>query len=170
VFLKPLLWVDFLLVAMKFSYIKVIDFPKHQLRERFLPWIRLGIFNPKKETERIYPLGLVDSGASITIINHEIGEELGFDIKKVKRGLKGQVVGVGGGKIDVFFHKVGFFIHNGSKKKPIIYEDFVGFTYRQFPSSMPQQTAILGRIGFFNHLKVGFIHPEWHIDITKYNT
>lgn len=66
---------------MKFDYIKVLDFPKHQKRERILPWVRFGIFNPKDQSQKLYPLGLIDSGSDITFINHEFGKQLGFDIK-----------------------------------------------------------------------------------------
>lgn len=142
---------------MKFDYIKVIDFPKHQKRERILPWIRFGIFNPKNESYKLYPLGLVDSGSDITFINHEFGENLGFDIKK---GKKVEVYGVGGGKIEVYLHEVGFYIHNESKEKPIIYPDLAAFTYGDFPSSMPQQTAILGTIGFFRRVDVTLQYPK----------
>lgn len=144
---------------MEFPYTKVIDFPKHQTRQRLLPWIRFGIFNPRLPDKVIYPMGLIDSGSNVTIIDHEIGENLGLDIKKVKKGFKGKVYGVGGGFIEVYFHKVGFIIDNEGGEKPIIYQDLVGFTLCQFPSSMPQQTAILGHIGFFNHLEVCFNHP-----------
>lgn len=82
---------------MDFSYIKVLDFPRHQKRERFLPWIRFGVYNPKSPNQIIYPLGLVDSGSDITFITHEIGEQLGYNISK---GIKNQVLGV-----------VGFFRH-----------------------------------------------------------
>lgn len=85
---------------MNFPYTKVIDFPKHQKRERFLPWIRFGIFNPKSSYNILYPLGLVDSGSEITFITHEFAENLGYDIKK---GRKVEVVGVGGGKIQEEF-------------------------------------------------------------------
>lgn len=146
---------------MEFPYIKVIDFPKHQLRQRSLPWVRFGVFNPKNKDKIIYPLGLVDSGSTITIIDHEIGKNLGFDIKKVEKRFKGKVFGVGGGSIEVYFHKVGFSIDDGKSKRPIVYQDFVGFTYQKFPSSMPQQTAILGLKGFFSHLEVTFKHPRF---------
>ena len=109
---------------MEFPYIKVIDFPKHQKRERILPWIRFGIFNPKEESNILYPVGLIDSGSDITIIDYELGEKLGFE------------------------------------KKPIIYQDFVAFTYEKFPSTMPQQTAILGTIGFFRHVDVTLKYPK----------
>ena len=142
---------------MEFPYIKVIDFPKHQKRERILPWIRFGIFNPKEESNILYPVGLIDSGSDITIIDYELGEKLGFEIKK---GIKDKVYGVGGGHIDVWFHKAGLFIHDNSEKKPIIYQDFVAFTYEKFPSTMPQQTAILGTIGFFRHVDVTLRYPK----------
>ena len=142
---------------MRFPYIKVIDFPKHQKRVRILPWMRFGIFHPKDPSYVLYPLGLVDSGSDITFINHEFGEQLGFDIKS---GKKGEVFGVGGGKIDVYFHVVGFQIHDGSKEKPIIYEDIAAFTYRDFPSTMPQQTAIFGTLGFFMNVDVTLRYPK----------
>lgn len=144
---------------MKFPYTKVIDFPKHQKRERILPWIRFGIFNPKNESDSniLYPLSLVDSGSDITIIDHEFGEELGFEIK---RGVKDRVYGVGGGHIDIWFHKIGLLIHDGSREKPIIYNDFAAFTYKKFPTTMPQQTAILGKVGFFRQLDVTLRYPK----------
>lgn len=145
---------------MNFPYIKVIDFPKHNKRERYLPWLRFGVFNPIDKKNVIFPLGLVDSGSNVTIIDYEIGESLGFDIQKVTKGFKGKVYGVGGGSIDVYFHKVGFVIDNKLGEKPIVFTDYAGFTYRHFPMSMPQQTAILGHMGFFNHLEVCFKHPQ----------
>lgn len=145
---------------MKFPYIKVTDFPRHQKRERWLPWMRVGISNPKGDSETLYPLGLVDSGSDITIVDHEIGEKLGFDIKK---GKKDKVYGVGGGSIEIYFHEAILRIHDGSKEKPIIYEDWVAFTYKKFPRSMPQQTAIFGTLGFFRHLEVTFQYPKWII-------
>ena len=148
---------------MKLDYIKVLDFPKHQKRERILPWIRFGIFNPKDQSQMLYPLGLVDSGSDITFINHEFGRKLGFDIKK---GIRSEVYGVGGGKIDVYFHAVGFSIHDGSKEEPIIYQDMAAFTYTDFPSTMPQQTAILGTIGFFRNVDVMFYYPK-HIVVEE---
>jgi len=142
---------------MDFPYIKVIDFPKHQKRERILPWIRFGIFNPKDRSDILYPIGLIDSGSDVTIIDHELGERLGFDIKEGKRG---KVYGVGGGFINVYFHKIGFFLHQRSNKESVVYEDFSAFTYERFPLTMPQQTAILGTIGFFRHVDVTLKYPE----------
>ena len=143
---------------MTFPYIRVLRFYKHQKRERMLPWIRFGIFNPKDRSSIIYPLGLIDSGSDITFVDHEFGERLGFDIKK---GHKGEVFGIGGRKIDIYFFKAGISISDGSKEKPIVYEDFVGFTYKEFPITMPQQTAILGTMGFFRNVDITFSYPNY---------
>ena len=88
---------------MEFPYFKVIDFPKHQKRERILPWIRFGIFNLKDKTRILYPVGLVDSGSDVTIADHEFAKELGIEIKK---GENSKIYGVGGGSLEVWFHKV----------------------------------------------------------------
>ena len=150
---------------MNFPYAKVLDYPKHQKRERILPWIRFGIFNPKSPDNVIYPVGLVDSGSDLTFINYELGEELGFDIQK---GIKDQVLGVGGGKIDVWFHKVGVILEDKKTDETIKFIDQIAFTYSDFPSSMPQQTAILGTLGFFRHVNVTFKYPVM-ISVTQGN-
>lgn len=94
---------------MKFPYARVFDFPKHQKRTRLLPWIRVGIYNSKNRTNIIYPLGLVDSGADLTIIDREIGEGLGYDIEK---GPKVEIKGVGGGFVTGFIHKINYRLEN----------------------------------------------------------
>ena len=111
----------------------------------------------------IYPLGLVDSGSEITFISHEFGEQLGFDIKK---GVKDQVIGVGGASIDIYYHKAGLILEDKAKKEDCKFTDMMAFTYSDFPISMPQQTAILGTIGFFRHLNVCFKFPS-HISINQ---
>ncbi len=121
-----------------------------------LPWIRFGIYNPQNPSYALYPVGLVDSGSDITFITHELGEQLGFDIKK---GAKEKVYGVGGGSIDIWFHKVGVILKDRSQKEAINFTDQIAFAYSNFPATMPQQTAILGTIGFFRHLNVCFKYP-----------
>jgi len=143
---------------MKFPYILVTDFPRHLKRARLLPWMRFGISNPKKKSEIIYPVALVDSGSDVTIVDYEIGEKLGYNIKK---GIRDKVIGVGGGSIEIYWHIAIYHIHDGSNEKPITYEDRIAFAYKKFPISMPQQTAILGTIGFFRNLEVTFEHPEY---------
>jgi|SRR3989344_3454172 len=142
---------------MEFPYTKVLDFPKHQKRTRLLPWIRVGIYNPKDQSKIIYTLGLVDSGADISIIDREIGEELGFEIEK---GSKQEIIGVGGGLTKGFLHEVGYRLENLSNHKDVIqYIDYAIFTKNTFSTTMPQQTAIYGTIGFFRRLLVTFVYP-----------
>lgn len=143
---------------MEFPYIRVLDFPKHQKRARLLPWIRAGIANPENPAKIIYPLGLIDSGADLTIINREIGEELDYEIES---GQEEEIKGLGGGSVIGFIHKVTYLIENPNNPKEIIkYPDIVAFTKNVFPLSYPQQTAIFGTIGFFNHLMVTFMFPH----------
>lgn len=142
---------------MDFPYLKVLDFPNHQKRERFLPWIRFGVFNPNNKLKQFYPVGLVDSGSEVSFIDHEIGEELGFNITK---GTPVEVTGVGGGKIKIYLHLVGIELQTNNNSSSIIFEDYIGFTLTRFPPSMPQQTAILGSIGFFRNLNITFKYPH----------
>ena len=143
---------------MEFPYTKVLDFPKHQKRTRLLPWVRVGIFNPKNPSKIIHTLGLIDSGADISIIDREIGEELDFLIEK---GLKEEITGFGGGVTRGYTHKVGYFLENPDNFGDIIkHIDYAVFTKSTFPSTMPQQTAIFGTIGLFRHLMVTFIFPK----------
>lgn len=143
---------------MELPYTKVLDFPKHQKRVRLLPWIRVGIYNPKDRSRIIYTLGLVDSGADVSIIDREIREELEFEIEK---GSKQEIIGVGGGITHGFLHKVGYRLDNLSDPNdPVQYVDYAIFTKNTFSRTMPQQTAIYGTIGFFNHLMVTFYYPK----------
>ncbi|MBI4030031.1 hypothetical protein HY373_02545 [Candidatus Berkelbacteria bacterium] len=151
---------------MTFEYYKVLDFPGHQKRERILPWLRFGIFHPENKSFLLFPLGLVDSGSDISIIDREFAENLGI---KVKKGSRGGVVGIGGGSIEVFYHEIGFYLHNGGLEKPIIYTGFAAFTFEKFPTSMPQQTAILGTQGFFNMVDVTFRYPKEIVIVPKGN-
>ncbi|MDO8487242.1 MAG: hypothetical protein Q7S45_03040 [Candidatus Curtissbacteria bacterium] len=149
---------------MDFSYTIVTDWPNHQVRQRYLPWINIGIKKPGKE-DTIWPLGLVDSGAEITILDREIGEELGFNFKKAARDI---ITGFGGGKVEVFLLQAEFVIDDNSGKEPIIYKDLLGFTKGQFPQTHPQQTAIFGTIGLFRNAQVNFRYPtNIHIEQFK---
>ncbi len=141
---------------MNFPYIKVLSFPSHQKKEQLLPWIRLGMFNPKNPDKVIYPLGLVDSGSDVSFVTHELGEELGYDIRK---GVRGDIYGVGGGSIQAWYHNVGILLEDEKDKEKIEFTDFIGFTYKDFPLSMPQQTAIFGTQGLFRHVTVTFEYP-----------
>jgi|SRR3990167_3031922 len=147
---------------MDFDYAIVTDWPGHQPRQRYLPWINIGIRKPGNLTT-IYPLGLVDSGAEVTMVDREIGEELGFNFKKAK---KDTVTGFGGGKVSVLYLEAEYVIDDKSGKEPIIYRDFAGFTQYPFPQTHPQQTAIFGTIGLFKNVRVTFSFPR-NIHIEK---
>lgn len=86
---------------MEFPYCKVLDFPEHQKRARMLPWIRIGIFNPNNPSKVIFPMGLIDSGADISIVDREFGEELGYVITN---GAPETLIGMGGGKTDGYIY------------------------------------------------------------------
>lgn len=141
---------------MDFDYTLVTDWPGHQPRQRYLPWINIGIRNPGN-SETIYPLGLVDPGAELTIVDREVGEELGFDFKKAKQTI---LTGFGGGKVPVLILEAEYEIEDKSGKRPVIYRDLVGFTKQSFPESHPQQTAIFGTIGLFRNVEVNFRYPS----------
>ncbi|MDP2632301.1 MAG: hypothetical protein Q8P25_01100 [Candidatus Curtissbacteria bacterium] len=141
---------------MDFDYTLVTDWPNHKTRQRYLPWINIGIRKPVSN-ETIYPLGLVDSGAEVTMVSREIGEELGFNFKKA---IKDTVMGFGGGVVPVLYLEAEFIIDDDHGKKPIIYKDLVGFTERAFPQTHPQQTAIFGTVGLFRNVAVAFNYPN----------
>jgi len=57
------------------------------------------------------------------------------------------------------YHKVGIRLEDSKNKEVYDFVEMVGFTRGGFPSTLPQQTAILGTIGFFNHLNIRFSYP-----------
>ena len=142
---------------MDFPYTLVTDWPKHQARQRYLPWINIGIRKPRL-TKTVWPLGLVDSGAELTVVDHEIAKELGLNFKKALRNI---ITGFGGAKVPVLIVEVEFVVDDGSGKNPIVYQDFAGFTKNSFPATHPQQTAIFGTVGLFRKVnKVSFEYPK----------
>ena len=142
---------------MDFPYTLVTDWPKHQARQRYLPWINIGIRKPGVN-RTVWPLGLIDSGAELTVIDHEIGKELGLDFRKA---IKNTITGFGGAKVQVLILEVEFVIEDGNEKDPIVYQDFAGFTTKSFPVSHPQQTAIFGTVGLFRKVnRVSFEYPK----------
>lgn len=101
---------------MRFAYLPVLDFPNHQKRIRYLPWIRFGIANSKTKSEIVYPIGLIDSGSEITFVDYEIGKELGFDIEA---GKSDKIYGVGGGSIEVYYHKATLYVQDNRSEESI---------------------------------------------------
>ena len=142
---------------MDFPYTLVTDWPKHQARQRYLPWINVGIRKPNT-SKTVWPLGLVDSGAELTVIEQEIAEELGLNFSKA---INSTITGFGGARISVLIVEVEFVIDDEKTKIPIVYRDFAAFTKNSFPASHPQQTAIFGTVGLFRKvIKVSFEYPK----------
>ncbi len=83
-------------------------------------------------------------------MDKEIGEELGFNFAKAK---KGEVTGFSGAKVEVLLLEAEYEIDDKREKRPIIYRDLVAFTKRSFPQTHPQQTAIFGTIGLFRNVR-----------------
>lgn len=145
-------------VLMKFDYVKVTQFnDKHQPIFHIRPWIRVGVFNPDYPSDVIYSLSLIDSGSDISFFTDEIGELLKFEIKK---GHSALVNGIGGGTITIYIHQVGIVLENLKTLEQIKFIDFIGFSAKRFPPSMPQQTGILGTQGFFRNVDITLKYPK----------
>lgn len=143
---------------MNFPYTEVEEYRGFITIRRVWPWMPITLSNPHNSTKVITPLGLIDSGADITMVDIEIGEYLGY---KVEEGIKDIVFGVGGGKLIGYFHDVNFLIEDPKRKeKPIKYSDQVFFVKTSFPTTVPQQTAIFGTVGLFKHTVVTFDFPN----------
>ena len=143
---------------MKFDYIRVTQFnDKHQSISHIRPWIRVGVFNPDYPDSVIYSLSLIDSGSDISFFTNEIGEILKFEIKK---GHPALVNGVGGGNITIYMHQVGIIFEDLKTSELIKFTDLIGFSTKEFPPSMPQQTGILGTLGFSRNVEVAFKYPK----------
>ncbi len=143
---------------MNFPYTRVTDLTRINLPSRILPWLPIEIFTADNPDNRVTPLGLVDSGADVNMINIEIGKYLGL---KLEGGKEHKIFGLGGGVVTGFEHKVMYQISDPEgKEKSIIYEDIAVFTKDAFPPSTPQQTAIWGTVGFFRNTIVSFNFPD----------
>ena len=144
---------------MNFDYLQPWVFPGHQKikRQIAVPWIRFGIYNPENPDKKIFIYGLADSGSDLTIVSRDIADYLGYEINE-KKGVK--IAGVGGGMIEGYAREVGLIIEDTKNKdKTIEYATKIVFSKVKFPQSMPNQSAILGTIGFFTHLNVTFKCP-----------
>ncbi|TSC88385.1 MAG: Uncharacterized protein G01um101416_53 [Microgenomates group bacterium Gr01-1014_16] len=144
---------------MDFEYILAFGFnAKHQKINRIVPWINISIFNPKNESRTIDAYCLIDSGSDTTFFTSEIGEYLGYDIAIGKPFL---TYGIGGSSIKIYYHRVGIKVEDPENKhEPIEYKDIMGFTKSGFPISLPQQTGILGSMGFFRNVSVFLDYPK----------
>ncbi len=139
----------------------------YKIYQRTLPWIPVTIFNPAKPNKSITVLCLADTGSDQTFFTTEIGIYLGFDIAK---GIVSKLYGIGGGQQTVYYFKeVGIKISDPTNKElPIEFVDSMGFTSESFPLQSPQQTGILGTVGFFRNVNMLFNYPkEMRLTINK---
>jgi len=153
-------------MPISFPYQLVKWMPESQLNvpgavvtEVIRPWIDIELFNPltKKHTGFLCSC-LVDTGSDATFFNEELGQYLGYDIGA---GEYREITGVGGGSVKAYFHEVGIRVNNPvGKEKPIDIVDSMGFVPGGFPISNPQQTGILGSVGFFRYVNVYFSYPR----------
>jgi hypothetical protein len=97
---------------------------------------------------------LVDSGADFCLFHAEIGEAIGLDIKKGKKGI---VTGVGGKSSEYFLHKVTLEVGGWP------YEIEAGFLPEIGTRSIPY--GLVGQIGFFEHFKVIFDRQSEEIEL-----
>lgn len=95
---------------------------------------------------------LVDSGADFCIFHSLVGELLGLD---VEYGKEARFEGVGGGSMRAYFHTITVRIGEYT------YQLYCGFS-RDIPAD---GYGILGQVGFFDHFKVTFDHPQEELEI-----
>jgi hypothetical protein len=104
------------------------------------PFLSIRISNPKKHSppSRRFE-GLIDTGASCCIFHAQIGESLGFDIRK---GKEQKTQGVSGQSTLIYLHPVSIYIPGG------IIGIQAGFSYER------PLAGLLGRRGFLEHFKL----------------
>ena len=107
----------------------------------YMPRIVAFVKNPKTSIE-LPVFGLIDSGASETLLRSQIGEELGIDIES---GERVEFQGVGGITFG-YRHKVLLRLVDEKKE----HEIKCAFT------PLPGIPALLGERGFFENYKVTF--------------
>lgn len=114
-------------------------------------YIRLGC----KKTHKIIPnpvLALIDSGADMCLCKKYIGDWLGLNFNKLKRG---EITAVNKTRFVVLIHPLTVFFQNK------IYEASFSLS-----DEIPDQTPIiLGQKGFFDHFKITFDLPNKEIEI-----
>jgi Aspartyl protease len=132
-----ILSLHFLSWAMRYEYTaKYTDYGLE-----YMPRVVAFVKNPKTGTE-LTIFALVDSGASETLLQRKIGEELGIDIESSERV---EFQGVGGVTLG-YRHKV--MLRLAGEKNG--HEIECAFT------ALPGIPALLGERGFFENYKVTF--------------
>ena len=137
-------------MKFKYSYKSIGGGVKFEAGRPVL-WIKI-------DTPTIGPIDwpcLVDSGSDDCILDADIGEAMGLDIKSVKPN---NATGVKSGANMVgYVHRITY------KVNGISCEADVTFTYE-----LATDFGILGRDGFFNHFLVKFDERKGEFELTPY--
>lgn len=104
----------------------------------YFPIIEFQIY---RGTDLVDLLGLIDSGASISVFKPDVASLLGIEIEK---GEKKDLIGVGG-RIKGYLHKLSLRIANKKITAPIIFS-------KEFEASF----NLLGRQNVFDKFKITF--------------
>lgn len=141
---------------MKFKLEKVPRNPSPAFPEAhsaYWPAITVGL-SAQKDSDRIYLLALIDSGAADCIFHADFGRQIGL---KVEDGPTTEHLGVGGQKVSSHFHYI--FLEVGGHKFPA----YVGFSDQVQP-----KPGLLGISGFFDKFKVTFDIRRETMEIAPY--
>jgi predicted aspartyl protease len=96
---------------------------------------------------------LIDSGADISILNAEIADMLGVDMKS---GRPGMFVGVTGVPEQSYIHKVTIVVGGNASTIEVMFAEKVG----------QDGYGVLGQRGFFENFKVKFDYRKEQLEIT----
>jgi len=143
---------------MNFPYSQVTDFKLGRRTKRNLPWLPIELSLNDSFTNSIMPLGLLDSGSGISIVTREIADGIG--IEDIKNGPPITLKGVGGGELVGYVHEIYHRLHDPmARESSIVFRGKIAFAEYEFPKTMPQSTAIWGRISVFSETIVTFDDP-----------
>lgn len=133
-------------------YLRILpSFPYYKTEGQWYPVIPVTLLYG---TRFVATSGLVDSGASISLLQPEVAEALGIEIRK---GKKLELRGLGG-KVKGFIHKVDFIV--------------AGVTFKSEAAFLEKGEVsfnILGRKGFFERFHIHFDESSKSISLDALN-
>lgn len=117
----------------------MINFPYHKnTQDNYFPIVRLTAYY-KNYIARTS--ALIDSGASISVFNPEVSQQLHLNIYEGKEIFLGGI----GGRIKGYIHNVKLEVANKILTVPIVFSNEYGVSFN-----------LLGRDGVFEHFKILF--------------
>ena len=136
---------------MKFRYTSTLT-PDTQGRLVKRPVLKLELTTASGR--KIYPIGLVDSGADLTLVNIQYAEELGIDVRTLKEKL---MRGIGAGTVSTF--RATFPI------KPVELGEEIMVPACYVDSG--NVDVLIGQEGFFDAYKIKFEKDHDTFEITR---